>query len=280
MQTRHSVIVISTLLLAFSVVPLGKARAQIAREETPVTTGNAQRTEMTAAAKETAEVQAKTTLANRASEVLEEIMKMPDQGIPVDLLSRAKCVAVFPSTLKAGLLVGAKYGYGVASCRQPESDTWGAPAFFTFAGGSVGLQIGAQATDLILLFKNDTGMQGLLNSKVTLGADIGVSAGPVGRDASASTDVSLQAAVLSYSRSEGLFVGVELDGSSLSYDAKATREMYGHEWPAKTVLIGNKEAPVSLASFPHMLEKYAPQHMAKSSVQPPLPPSKLVISEP
>jgi lipid-binding SYLF domain-containing protein len=277
MRIKQTLTAISPLLLALSFVLLGTPIAQAVREEAAALEEKVPRTEAKPAAKETADVHAKATLASRASEVLEEVMKTPDQGIPLDLLSRAKCVAVFPSTLKAGFVVGAKYGYGLVSCRQPESGTWGAPAFFTIAGGSVGLQIGAKATDLILLFTNDTGVQGLLNSKVTLGADIGVSAGPVGRDASASTDVSLQAAVLSYSRSEGIFAGVELDGSVMSYDAEATREMYGQEWPAKAVLMGNKEAPVSLASFPHMLGKYASQRMTKSSVQPPLPPSGLSL---
>lgn len=277
MRIKHTLTAISPLLLALSFVPLGTAMAQAAREEAAALEEKVPRTEAKPAAKETADVHAKATLASRASEVLEEVMKTPDQGIPLDLLSRAKCVAVFPSTLKVGFVVGAKYGYGLVSCRQPESGTWGAPAFFTIAGGSVGLQIGAKATDLILLFTNDTGVQGLLNSKVTLGADIGVSAGPVGRDASASTDVSLQAAVLSYSRSEGIFAGVGLEGSVMSYDAEATREMYGQEWPAKAVLMGNKEAPVSLASFPHTLGKYASQRMTKSSVQPPLPPSGLSL---
>jgi SH3 domain-containing YSC84-like protein 1 len=277
MRIRHTLTAIAPLLLALSFVLLGTPMAQAAREEAAALEEKAPRTEAKPAAKETADVHAKAALASRASEVLEEVMKTPDQGIPLDLLSRAKCVAVFPSTLKAGFVVGAKYGYGLVSCRQPESGTWGAPAFFTIAGGSVGLQIGAKATDLILLFTNDTGVQGLLNSKVTLGADLGVSAGPVGRDASASTNVSLQAAVLSYSRSEGIFAGVGLDGSVMSYDAEATREMYGQEWPAKAVLMGNKEAPVSLASFPHTLGKYASQRMTKSSVQPLLPPSGLSL---
>jgi len=277
MRVKYTLTTISTLLLALSLVPLGTAMAQAARAEAAALEEKVPQSEAKPAAKETADVHAKATLASRASEVLEEVMKTPDQGIPLDLLSRAKCVAVFPSTLKAGFVVGAKYGYGLVSCRQPESDTWGAPAFFTIAGGSVGLQIGAKATDLILLFTNDRGVQGLLNSKVTLGADIGVSAGPVGRDASASTDVSLQAAVLSYARSQGVFAGVELDGSVMSYDREATREMYGQAWLAKAVLMGNKEAPVSLASFPHMLGTYAPQRMTKSSVQPPPPPGGLSV---
>lgn len=277
MRMKYILTVTSTLFLAFSLLPLGKARAQTVREEATALEEKTPRTEAQPIAEKTADVHAKATLASRASEVLEEVMKTPDQGIPLDLLSRAKCVAVFPSTLKAGFVVGAHYGYGVVSCRQPESGTWGAPAFFTMAGGSIGLQIGAKATDLILLFANDKGVQGLLNSKVTLGADIGVSAGPVGRDASASTDVSLQAAVLSYSRSEGIFAGVGLEGSVVEYDAEATREMYGQEWPAKTVLMGNKEAPVSLASFPLMLGTYTPQPTTKSSVQPPLPPNSLSV---
>ena len=205
-----------------------------------------------------AHIEAKIQLATRAAEVLDEIMRIPDQGIPVDLLSRAECVAVFPSTLKAGFVVGAQYGYGLMSCRQSETDHWGAPAFFTLAGGSVGMQIGAKATDLILLGMNEDARKELLDPQFTLGAGLGVSAGPVGRDASAATDASLQASLLSYSHSEGLFAGIDLGGAVLNYDQEATREIYGHAWDVKAVLSEQQETAPVLQAFPQTLQKYAP----------------------
>lgn len=258
MRTKPTLIVIPALLLALGLAPFGEAK--------PEATGDAGATQETQA---TGDREAKTALATRAAEVLDEIMKTPDQGVPVDLLSRAECVAVFPSTLKAGFLVGVKYGYGLVSCRQQGSDKWGAPTFFTIAGGSFGLQIGAKATDLVLLVMNEKGVNSLLKSKVTLGADIGVTAGPVGRDASAATDAFLGAGVLSYSHSEGIFAGVELDGSVLSYDAEATRELYGEEWDANTVLLGGKSAAPHTAAFTRALSKYAPRRLVSRSLRAP-----------
>jgi lipid-binding SYLF domain-containing protein len=251
MYTIHKLIIFPSVL-ALTVMPLGTGGA----EEHP------SQPNVTQSAKATADVEAKTQLATRAAEVLDEIMKTPDQSIPVDLLSRAKCVAVFPATLKAGFVVGAQYGYGLVSCRQQGADPWGAPAFFTLAGGSVGLQIGAKATDLILLVMNEDAQRELLDAKVTLGAGLGVSAGPVGRDASAATDVSLQASILSYSRSEGLFAGVDLGGSVLSYDEEATKKIYGHEWDVKTVLSKPQDAAPILQVFSRTLQKYAPRQLS------------------
>jgi lipid-binding SYLF domain-containing protein len=251
MQAIHKLILLPSFL-ALTVIPAGTGSA----EEHSSQSNAAQ------SAKVAANVEAKTQLATRAAEVLHEIMKTPDQGVPVDLLSRARCVAVFPSTLKAGFVVGAQYGYGLVSCRQQESASWGAPAFFTLAGGSVGFQIGAKATDLILLVMNEDVQKELLDAKVTLGVGLGVSAGPVGRDASAATDASLQASILSYSRSEGLFAGVDLGGSVLSYDTEATKEIYGREWDVKTVLSKPQDAAPILQVFSQTLQKYAPQQLS------------------
>lgn len=251
MYIQNTLTIISAALLVCSSPSLGKVRAE----------GQPGQVGTQPVAETAAETQAKVKLATRAAEILEEIVETPEHSIPLDLLNHAECVAVFPSTLKAGFIVGAKYGYGLVSCRQPESDTWGTPAFFTLAGGSIGLQIGAKAIDLILLVMNEEGMNGLLDSTVTLGADIGVSAGPVGRDASASTDISAQAAILSYSRSEGLFAGVELDGSVLTYDAEATKEVYGHDSGASTILLSRADGGTPTVIFPRTLEKYAPPRL-------------------
>ncbi len=261
MYTKKILAIIPALCFALTCAPLKQAKAQSVDEETNVEKDKTRRTEE--APTKTAAVESKAQLAARAAKILDEIMETPDQNIPFDLLNRAECVAVLPATLKAGFIVGANYGYGLVSCRQKESGHWGAPAFFTLAGGSLGFQIGAKATDLVLLIMNDKGLNGLLNGEVTLGADLGVAAGPVGRSASASTDVSMQASILSYSRSEGLFAGVDIGGSVLRYDTQATKELYSQEWTAKTVLMGDKEIPLVLAGFPRTLGKYAPQRIAK-----------------
>src|SRR6266849_7987304 len=147
--------------------------------------------------------------ANRvksASTILEEIQMVPDTGIPDNVMGSAQCVAVVPSMLKAGFVIGARYGRGVASCRTAKG--WSDPAFFTIEGGSFGLQIGGQAVDLIMLIMNNRGMENLLNSKFKLGADASVAAGPVGRHAAADTDWKMRAQVLSYSRARGVFAGL------------------------------------------------------------------------
>src|SRR5438105_3669595 len=169
-----------------------------------------------------------------AAKVLDEIEAAPDQGIPEEILGSAECVAVVPSMLKGGFIVGARYGRGVASCRNPKG--WSAPAFFTVTGGSLGLQIGGQAVDLVMLIMNEEGMRNLLSSKFQLGADASVAAGPVGRHASADTDWKLQAQVLSYSRARGAFAGLELNGAVVKIDRESTLEFYGHMQPFSTSL--------------------------------------------
>jgi lipid-binding SYLF domain-containing protein len=175
--------------------------------------------------------------ANRvksASTILEEIQGAPDTGIPDEVMGSAQCVAVVPSMLKAGFVIGARYGRGVASCRTAKG--WSDPAFFTIQGGSWGLQIGAQAVDLVMLVMNQKGMENLLNSKFKLGADASVAAGPVGRHAGADTDWTMRAQILSYSRARGVFAGLELNGSVIKLDRESTREFYGHMQPFRTTL--------------------------------------------
>ncbi len=190
-----------------------------------------------------------------AGTVLDEIQAAPDQGIPEEVLGSAQCVAVVPSMLKAGFIVGARYGRGVASCRTGKG--WSAPAFFVVGGGSFGLQIGGQAVDLVMLIMNDDGMKNLLSSKFKLGADASVAAGPVGRHASADTDWKLKAQVLTYSRARGLFAGLELTGAVIKQDKDSTREFYGRMVPFKTSLTGNVEAPAAANSFLTTLAHWA-----------------------
>jgi lipid-binding SYLF domain-containing protein len=190
-----------------------------------------------------------------AGQVLDEIESAPDSGIPQNVLGSAECVAVVPSMLKGGFIVGARYGRGVASCRNPKG--WSAPAFFTVEGGSFGLQIGGQAVDLVMLIMNDAGMQNLLSSKFKLGADASVAAGPVGRQAAADTDWKMKAQVLSYSRARGAFAGLELSGAVVEQDKDSTREFYGRMVPFKTSLTGTIPAPDAAYPFLSVLAKWA-----------------------
>src|SRR5450432_1037157 len=190
-----------------------------------------------------------------AADVLNEIQGTPDSGIPEEVLGSAECVAVVPSMLKAGFVVGARYGKGIASCRTPKG--WSEPAFISIEGGSFGLQIGGQAVDLVMLIMNQQGMNNLLSSKFKLGADASVAAGPVGRAATADTDWKMRAQVLSYSRARGVFAGLELSGAGIHQDKDSTREFYGHLVPFKTSLAGGLEAPQSAYPFLSTLAKWA-----------------------
>lgn len=195
-----------------------------------------------------------------AADVLNEIQSAPDSGIPQDILGRAQCVAVVPSMLKGGFIVGAKYGRGLASCRNPKG--WSSPAFFTVTGGSFGFQIGGQAVDLVMLVMNDEGMQRLLSSQFALGADASVAAGPVGRHAEGNTDWKMRAQILTYSRARGVFAGVSLNGAVVKQDKDSTREFYGHMVTFKAALTGEVEPPAGANPFLSSLAKWA-QEAAK-----------------
>ena len=195
-----------------------------------------------------------------SADVLNEIQSAPDSGIPQEILSRSECVAVVPSMLKGGFIVGAKYGRGVASCRT--SKGWSAPAFFTVTGGSFGFQIGGQAVDLVMLIMNNDGMQHLLSSQFALGADASVAAGPVGRHAEGNTDWKMRAQVLTYSRARGVFAGVSLNGAVMKQDKDSTREFYGHMVTFKAALTGEVEPPAPANPFLTTLAKWA-QEAAK-----------------
>lgn len=195
-----------------------------------------------------------------AADVLNEIEGAPDSGIPQEILGSAECVAVVPSMLKGGFIVGAKYGRGLASCRTPKG--WSAPAFFAVEGGSFGFQIGGQAVDLVMLIMNKDGMQHLLSSQFALGADASVAAGPVGRHAEGNTDWKMRAQVLTYSRARGVFAGVSLNGAVVKQDKNSTREFYGHFVTSKAALTGEVDAPAASNPFLTTLAKWA-QEAAK-----------------
>jgi lipid-binding SYLF domain-containing protein len=195
-----------------------------------------------------------------AADVLDQIQGTPDKGIPQKILGSAECVAVVPSLLKGGFIVGAKYGRGIASCRTPKG--WSAPAFFLVEGGSVGFQIGGQAVDLVMLIMNKDGVQHLLSSQFALGADASVAAGPVGREAEGDTDWKMRAEVLTYSRARGIFAGVTLNGAVVKQDKDSTRDFYGHMVTTKASLTGEVDAPPAANAFLTTLAKWA-QEAAK-----------------
>lgn len=204
-----------------------------------------------------------------AATVLNEIMSAPDKGIPEEVIGSAKCVAVVPSLLKGGFFVGGAHGKGVATCRT--ADGWSAPAPFTITGASFGPQIGLQGVDLVMLVMNDRGMQALLSSKFKLGADASAAAGPVGRQAEASTDWKMRAEVLTYSRARGLFVGLTVNGAAIRQDDDSTRELYGRLVPFKTILTGAVTTPAGAEPFVSTVRKIAGPEAAGSSAAAPTP---------
>ena len=195
-----------------------------------------------------------------AANVMQEIMNVPD-NIPQGLLDKARCVIVLPSVVKAAFIVGGSYGRGAMVCRTGKdySGSWGAPAMYALEGGSIGLQIGGEATDFVLLVTNDRGANSLLHSKVKLGADISAAAGPVGRSASADTDAHLRAEILSYSRSRGAFVGVSLEGSTLRPDGGANRDLYGRDVTASQIISGEVRTPEGGHELVAMLDRASPK---------------------
>jgi SH3 domain-containing YSC84-like protein 1 len=198
-------------------------------------------------------------------EVMHEVLNVPE-NIPQSVLDKAECVIVFPSLLKAAFGIGGSYGRGAMICRSGEHfrGPWGAPAMMALEGGSIGFQIGGEATDLVLLVMNEKGADAILSSKVKLGGDASVAAGPVGRDASATTDASMRAEILSYSRSRGLFAGISLEGTTLRPDDDATADVYGRKLTAREIVIdGHTAVPVSGRHLVTVLEKHSPRMESK-----------------
>jgi len=193
-----------------------------------------------------------------AADTLKDMMMASDKGIPQDLMDKAKCVVVVPGMKKAGFIIGAKYGRGFAVCRKAGGAGWSAPAAMRVEGGSVGFQIGGSETDIVLLVMNDGGMRHILSDKFTIGADATAAAGPVGREATAQTDAKMNAEMLSYSRSRGLFAGIALDGATLRSDEESNRELYGRNAANKEILSGDFKIPESARKFEHALDRESP----------------------
>jgi len=193
--------------------------------------------------------------------VIQEILDIPED-IPQDLLDKARCVVIMPSVLKAAFVVGGSYGRGTMVCRTRKdfSGPWGAPAMYALEGGSVGFQIGGEATDFVILVMNNRGVESLLHSKVKLGADASIAAGPKGRTASADTDAYMRSEMLSYSRARGVFVGVSLEGTTLRPDEDANHRLYGKEASAETIITESKmEAPAAGRTLVSRLQKATPE---------------------
>jgi lipid-binding SYLF domain-containing protein len=196
---------------------------------------------------------------NASAETLTDMAKASDRGIPHDLLDKARCVVVIPGMKKAGFIFGAKYGSGFAACRRKGGSGWSAPAAMAVEGGSVGFQIGLSDTDVVLLVMNDGGMRHLLSDKFTIGGEATAAAGPIGRDASAETDAMMNAEMLSYSRSHGLFAGVSLEGATLHPDGEANRELYGRDATNREILTGDFHTPAVARRFERAVNWESPE---------------------
>ncbi len=198
--------------------------------------------------------------------VLKEILGTPDKGIPQDLLDKSECVVVYPSVKKGAFIVGGSYGRGLITCRTGANHNgpWSAPAMYALEGASFGFQVGGQATDFVLLVMNDQGAKSVMTSKVKLGGDASIAAGPVGRNASAETDAVLKAQILSWSRARGVFAGISLAGSTMRSDDGANKSLYGQELSATDIVYGGKaKAPASAAPLIALLTKKTPRHIDK-----------------
>jgi lipid-binding SYLF domain-containing protein len=196
---------------------------------------------------------------NASAETLTHMMRASDKGIPQDLIDKARCVVVIPGMKKAGFIFGAEEGRGFAVCRRPGGSGWSAPAAMRTEGGSFGFQIGASETDVVLLVMNDGGMRHLLSDKFTVGGDASAAAGPVDREATAQTDAMMNAEMLSYSRSRGLFAGISLQGATLRPDGETNRELYGREATNREILTGDFKTPPVAGRFEHALNRESPQ---------------------
>ena len=195
---------------------------------------------------------------NESASVLKEIMNAPDQGIPQDLLEKANCLVIVPGVKKAAFIVGAKYGKGFMICRNAKSQGgWGAPASIRMEGGSFGFQIGGSETDVVMLVMEPSGKNSLLSSKFTLGGDVSVAGGPVGRSSSAETDAQMRAKILSYSRSRGAFAGIALNGATLREDLDDNRELYGKALTNRQIINGNVQPPASASELISILSRYS-----------------------
>jgi lipid-binding SYLF domain-containing protein len=199
---------------------------------------------------------------NAAADVFGEVMDAPDKGIPQDLLDHAHCVVIVPDLKAAAFIVGAKYGKGILTCRRKDGQGWSAPGTVRIEGGSFGFQIGGSSTDQIMLIMNERGAEKLLSDKFTLGGEASVAAGPVGRTATAQTDVQMHADILSWSRSQGIFAGVALTGATLRQDLDDNESIYGRKTRNREIVTGGRKIPPSAEKLIHILNRYSMRETA------------------
>jgi SH3 domain-containing YSC84-like protein 1 len=192
-----------------------------------------------------------------ATDVFHDIMATPDKSIPRDLLEKAQCVAIVPGLKKGAFIVGGEYGKGFVTCRNTSGSGWGAPAAIKVEGGSLGLQIGGEGTDVVMLVMNDRGVNQLMKSKFTLGADASIAGGPVGRESSAQTDASMSAEIYSWSRSKGLFAGIALKGATLRPDEDANRELYGRKLTTREIIHTDMQPPAAASGLMAALNEFS-----------------------
>ena len=192
-----------------------------------------------------------------AAVVLDEIMAAPDKGIPQDLFNKAACVIIVPGLKKGAFIIGGKYGKGFIECRKTEGGPWSAPAAVRVEGGSVGFQIGGSETDVVMLIMNRRGMDKLLSSKFTVGADAAAAAGPVGRESNAATDAQMHAEILSWSRARGVFLGISLEGATLRPDDNSNKDLYGKTYTNREIVTGNVRSPAAAAKLIEELRRYS-----------------------
>ena len=209
---------------------------------------------------------------HESANLLDQIMATPENAIPHSLLARAHCVALIPGVKKAGFVFAGKYGKGFLSCRGADSASWLGPSALRLEGGSFGFQVGGSSTDVILLVMNEEGVEKLLSSKFTLGADAAVAGGPVGRSAQVQTDAQMHAKILAYSRSRGLFAGLSLEGATLRPDTEVNRKLYGSDIPAKQILAGQAQPPESMRGLLQTIAKHATPKQGAPIEEAPAPP--------
>lgn len=263
MNTRSILPTMFLLLVALLIAPLaadslGQTTQDVQDVQKTRAAADAGRSDQAVAASGDADDE--TERAREAGTVLAEIMGAPDGGIPGDLLEKSHAIAIVPHVVKAAFIVGGRHGKGLIS-RRNEDGSWTTPAFITLSAGSVGFQIGASATDLVLVFTNEDGLRPLLKGKFTLGGDASVAAGPVGRTASGSTDVTLRSAIYSYARSKGLFAGVSLDGASITMDDSANEAVYGSPLTGEDILLRDMAQMNHIVQpFIESLQSHVPPH--------------------
>lgn len=206
-----------------------------------------------------------------SANMLDQIMSTPDAAVPRSLLLKARCLALIPGVKKAGFVFAGKFGKGFLVCRGTEPEAWHGPSALRLEGGSFGFQVGGSSTDVVLLVMNDEGVDKLLSSKFTLGADAAVAAGPVGRNAQVQTDAQMHAKMLAYSRSRGLFAGLSIEGATLRPDSDANRAIYGEDIPAKQIVAGEGRPPKEMRGLLETIAKYATPKEGEVVEEPPMP---------